>query len=296
MVVTDRPYSRPHMVLRFGHGEGTVETPELASSGLGAGDALSEERIREYLPFVQDPLAIFFSGSHTLGWNHAKSDLDVYVVTREKITVDPSLGDTWEIDTDVTPSSVTLLLGTLGPFRSDVEFWLEEQIDQTLARLPSPTDMGAAVNFSENDRELLDKLHIAKPISGAGWLEERQRRLAESRVGFMLAKRSMITSHGLLEDTAGFLGNGDLESGFLAVRAAFDKGVDALLLSAGSLTPQPKWGARRVKKVADPALPFDRYWAIVTLSGYTNAGARAWIEDVARTTHDLLIETAVRVG
>jgi hypothetical protein len=282
-------YVKPEVTLTLGRGrDKSLRKPRIDEYGLPTIDDL-----RGHLPFLGDYVCVFYSGSHAVGWNHHRSDLDLYVVTAEPVVIDREAAqplDVWHVDVDANPPKVGLFLGILGPYRSDIEFWLETQFDQILDKMPAGDEVTDDIlNFSYADRDLLNKLAIGHALDGAEWLQERQRKLAAGRVGRAVAIGAMAVSHAQLEDTAGFLSSGDLESAFLAVTMAFDLAIDAVLSVTGDLTPQAKWSARRFKRVNPSLISFERYWSLQTRETYTQENAPQWIEDAARSTHNLLI-------
>ncbi len=253
-----------------------------------------------HLPFLREYLCIYYSGSHALGWNHARSDFDLYVITKTPVEIDrhaPDAVDVWGIDVDADPPKIGLFLGSFGPYRSDVEFWLESQIDHVLRRLPRTSAVtDDVINFPSADREFLSKLAAGRAIAGEAWLLDRQRLLGASQVHRAITVQGMLTATSLLEDTAGFIASDDVASALLAVTQAFDVTIDALLALHGDLTPQQKWTARRFRAVQPGGISFERYWTIQTRSTYRASNPREWIEDTARECHRLLTHLTVELN
>lgn len=272
---------------------------DLSTATFGGSGTLSAEAVMAHLPFVEEYVCIFWSGSHAIGWNHARSDLDIYVVSSAPVAVDreaPNVGDVWTFDVDAIPPTVTLVLGPFGPYRSDIEFWTEEQIDHILDRMPTGVELDNDMfTFSLTDREFLNKFVIGNALAGEEWLQERQSRVRSSGVGRAIAMKRMAYSHSLLEDTAGFLLDGSLDSAVLAIHEAFESAVDAVMALEGDLTPQAKWTARRLTTVNSDLIRFEEYWAVKTMKGFEQRSAREWVEVTAQRCHDLLVAVAVRL-
>lgn len=288
-------YVPPSGKVVFAPGETAIaQTPSLEEAGLGGG-SLSIDLICSHLPFVDDFVSVFKSGSHALGWNHHRSDLDLYVVTKAPVAIDRGLAsDLWHVDLDTDPPAVHLFLGALGPFRSDVEFWLESQIDQILEGLPYEGKVSDDIfNFSDAQRDFLHKLVVAVPLAGEAWLRKRQEAVRRSSTTRTVAIQSMVRAHSLLEDTEGCVSSGDLDSALLMVRQAFDWSVDALLASYGDIA-LTKWTARRVAAVEPAELPSGAYRKTATLEGYRD-NPRQWILGTARTCHRILIAVTSRL-
>ncbi|HXM55183.1 MAG TPA: nucleotidyltransferase domain-containing protein [Candidatus Dormibacteraeota bacterium] len=260
-----------------------MRTPTDAS-----GSPLSIERFLHRIPEAETHRCVFMSGSSTRGWAHATSDLDFFVIIDEPVAIDATLV---KHDLSVEPPEVRVLVRRTDDVRWDVEFWLDAQVRQIVDRcFVEDPDQSLRRPFTHCEADLAYRLRQAIALSGEPWLEDVRSALERSRLQSILVNRALYGADGLLDDTAGLLLSGDLHTAALAVRDAFGRVVDALLIDAGELCPGPKWRARRLLEVRPNALPWDEYWSVETMRAYTPEHARSWIEDTMDRCRRLMME------
>jgi hypothetical protein len=239
---------------------------------------LPELRSRDYLP--GDTVAVFASGSMVRGWGNPTSDVDVHVVSETLRT--SSIGEAAHValEPSTLPHELTFASGR----RWDIEYWTTAQADQLLAKVSwaaydSPDSPWATLTRAEHG--MLERLPYAVAAAGGRWLAATQQRLRDSAHRVVLAGISLRESDGFIEDAAGQLQAGDVQSAVIAARLAFGHAVDAFQASEGQFgSLWPKWRARRMALVASPALSFGQYWALETMASFDQQNPRAWVEEV----------------
>jgi hypothetical protein len=276
--------------------ESVSPPPEHSTGPLDASAPLTvtARDIFEHLPFLKDPLAIYYTGSVALGWNHARSDLDIYVVTREPVDISHATGQHWSVDVDADPPTVEFVQGALGPYRAHVWFWLESQVNRVFERMPEQ-DLAAVYSLSNADWSFVYKLSIGRAMHGEEWLEAQQERLRRTNLSRALALWNVASAYQLLEDVEGFLISGDVHSAVLAAQEASRYTIDALLFETGDVTKLTKWRARRMRAANLEHLSFEEYWRLETMVGFDVNDPRPWVKATAHRSHDLLIGVAQRL-
>lgn len=233
---------------------------------------------RGWLP--SNPLCIYNVGSLVLGWGNETSDADYFVVTDE-----PWAGETNKANpTSADPGFVPSLTAYIGDRRVDVEYWQDRQVDQIIDNVSwqqFDNNLKATDLVTNHDFEVLQRIGHARALRGAEWLEARHRQVAKSALRAIGVGRNFNYADIFLEDAAGQLKAGDLNSAVLSARIAFGYAVNGLLFSAGGVggnTPANKWRARHLAEIDQDIIPFEEYWAIETMRDYDDAHAAEWIE------------------
>lgn len=227
----------------------------------------------------RERLALFAAGSLIRGWGNDKSDLDLYVITDapwagERVAEDR----VW-----AQPGTVPVQAFYVDRRRWDVEYWLEDQIDQLVAFVSHERfESGAcdAAQLSSPELALIQRLDACAVVEGQAWIDRRRAQFVGSAVRSAVAAQHLYQLDLRTEDATGMLAAGDCASAVLAARMALGFAVDALLASAGEFSRQPKWRARRVKDGFEPL--FAQYWALETMRGYDEADPGAWVTEVLR--------------
>jgi hypothetical protein len=251
----------------------------------------------ELLP--ADPVAVYISGSRVLGWAHANSDVDAFVVTSDRPDFLSRESSEWTIvqtRVSTTPPEITIAVAFIGHERCDVEYWLEVQVDELVRRVEESDVAGglAGAELDQAEIDFLFRLSVGVPLAGSDWLAERQARVAASDFANVVAARRLDEADGFVDDAVGQLRSGDVESALLAGRAAFGAAVDALLALAGELYPNPKWRVRKLRRTQIPAISWDEYWTIETMQEFDPREARVWVETVLARTQALMLEAELK--
>jgi hypothetical protein len=238
-------------------------------------------------PAFSQALCIFASGSLTLGWAHAKSDLDLFAVARDPI--DPDQLDGLEMLTvKVSTKDPTswVALGEIGDYRADIEIWREEQIDELIGRYAAAADKYTP-RPNPAEKDLLYRLSIAAPLRGERWLQQRQAALKGSTYGYWLAETQKSDAEGLLEDVDGLLQSGDAHSAALAAHRGFCVALGALLAVYGDYSSSHKWLYHRVEKAQPRELTLEQAWHALVMTGCAD-DPREWAARTARLSQRML--------
>jgi hypothetical protein len=165
--------------------------------------------------------------------------------------------------------------------RWDIEYWSRGQVEQLLHKVSwesygNPEAPWATV--SRDEIAMLERLPYAVAAEGDAWLEGVRQRLAESAHRRILVGMSLRQAGGFVEDAAGQLQSGDVDSAVLATRLAFGHTVDAVQAGLGQFGSNwPKWRARRMTLINSPDLPFEQYWEVETMQTYRQDDPVGWI-------------------
>ncbi len=248
-------------------------------------DWLQPLRERDLLP--PGALAAFVVGSTARGWDNARSDYDIYVISsRERV----------RISGDVVPVSLELSRMRREEFyahnrRWQVTYWLDSQVDEIFEKVSwEAFEAGQVTNETLDHREelLLSRLGNCLPLFGQDWLTRSLDRLNSSAFRSFVVVRSLGALENALEDALGQLEAGDLESATISARLAFGHAIDALLESHGEYSSQlVKWRPNRFRAAAPSAIDFVKYWRIETMQDYDPAAPDVWIKDVLALCQDI---------
>jgi hypothetical protein len=224
--------------------------------------------------------AMLLSGSLVRDWQHANSDVDVYVIVSGPWR-SPTSGDS---PVSLRPETVPTETVHVDDCRWEVKYWQDSQVDQVVEKVSREGfESGAGIRtLTDNESTFLERLRWARPVSGAAWLDARRRQLAESAFQTVLVTRALLRAEGCLSDAAGQLESTDPDGAVISARLAFGHVVDALLGSHGELCMENKWRTRRMRAVAPAALPYDRYWRLETMRDFDPSNPREWIEEIAK--------------
>lgn len=245
-----------------------------------AADFLGELRSRGLLP--DDAIAVHVSGSIVRGWGNQSSDLDVYVIC---LGAAPIAGAS-PAPVALNPNMIAMRVPYVDGRPWEVEYWLDEQVDQMFAKISwAEFDRNRTAGSLITSLEMAFLCHLAHavPVQGDEWLAGRRAQLDGSALRSILLVRHLDRIEGYLDDARGQLAGADTESAVLSARLAFGAAIDTLLVSHGEFNQSPKWRARCLRLVAPPEMTFEDYWAIETMAGYDPADPRGWINEVIRT-------------
>lgn len=246
--------------------------------GVTVGDWLSPLKQRGLIP--DGALAAFMVGSAARGWDNARSDFDIYVVTSAERTPPTDSAITMPLQ----PLALRTELFYASERRWEVTYWPESQVDEVFTKITwDEFESGRITESTLAMREelLLARLDSCVPLFGNDWLERSRARLAGSAFRSFAVVRSLSATDNAVEDALGQLEAGDLESATISARMAFGHVIDALLESYGEYgSYMPKWRPNRFKAAAPQAISFAEYWRIETMQGYDEADPGPWIERV----------------
>jgi len=237
-------------------------------------------------------LAIFVGGSLARGWQHARSDADLYVVSTEPWTGEADGFNAVALDPATVPTNSSYLDGR----RIEVRYWTDDQIDQLLGkvtweRFRETDSIGDRINKAES--YLLARLSTALVVSGVDWIDRRREQLADSAFRPMLTMRALAVADSYVEDALGMLESGDQHAAILAAHGALVAAADALAANQGELGVEDKWRARRMAAISSPVLPFDRYWELTTMRSYDPEQPKRWVEDVLELCRTVALEVEI---
>jgi hypothetical protein len=235
---------------------------------------------------------VFTAGSLIRGWGNRTSDLDIYIVTRSEWRSDTGQLKPVQLIPDMVAAEAFYVDGR----KWDVEYWLDIQVEQALAKMSwaeyeDHPDAGRELSWLEDD--FLERLSYAVALENDVWLREKATQLAGSAFGSIRIQRALDLLDLATEDAVGQLDGGDVESAVLAVRLAFGHAVDALLASHGEYGHNEKWRARRMLAIAPPQLSFHDYWAVETMRDFDPTAPRAWVERVLERCQRIAQEVGV---
>jgi hypothetical protein len=282
-------FEAPSMRLRYGSGsEATEETRNELAAGRQGGYELPDfaEIARKY-PAFAGATSVYVTGSIVLGWGHANSDLDLYVVTEEQITPDAGL-ESFVRHVSTADPVIRIVLGEFGAYRADIEVWRAVQIDEVIGRFSGSTPSQERPELDRTEQDLLYRLVSGRPLHGDQWWRQRRDAINESGYGLWLAENRKLTAETYLEDVGGLLVSNDLETAVLAAHEAFCGALEALLAVHGDYSINRKWLYRRLATYQVPDISTADAWAHVTMTGVQD-DPRKWAEQTARLAQKLLL-------
>lgn len=247
-----------------------VHTDALPESLWQVTDVLRE---RGLLP--EAAVCVYASGSLVRGWEHANSDVDLYVVTDEQWSSETAT----HMPVALSPNSVLVESIRFAEFDWDIEYWSVGQVTQMLAKLDS-AKLAAGGMITVFERDFLERLLHSAVLDGADWWRQRRADIDGSAFRPWVARHAIRNCDTFVDDALGMVASGDHDSAVLAARLAFTHAVDALLTSVGVLARSPKWHSRRFRQVTVSVLTYDDYWAVETMRDYDVEDPETWIRHV----------------
>jgi Nucleotidyltransferase domain len=227
----------------------------------------------------QDAVAVFCVGSVARGWANEGSDYDIAVIVPGSRTP----AGTSTLPVPLEPAFVPVHVGYSAGRRWEVKYWTDSQVDQMLAKVSHERfESGQGVTALLTMEELfLERLLTCLPLSGEEWIRRRCEDLRASAYQRAVLTRTLGNADSALEDAIGQLASGDPDSAVISAHKAFVSTVDAILESAecyGSGTP--KWRSRRMRDAAPPALAYEQYWAMETMTDLDPEAPEKWVMQV----------------
>ncbi|MFI0718863.1 hypothetical protein [Streptomyces sp. NPDC021224] len=248
-----RAYEPPSLTLRHGSGrEATGDSRDrLRALRMLPGNVPSAEEIFAAYPQFAGSTCVFVSGSLTLGWGHAHSDLDLYVVSADGGAAASGPAGLLEDRAFAEDAVAPVALGEIGQFRADIELWGEGQVDELIRRF-TPRPPPGRVTVRRGERDLLYRLTTGVAVTGHAWWDARRQAVLASGYGQWLARNRKVHAEGALEDASGLLISGDPDAAALAAREGYVAGLEMVLALHADFSSSHKWLLRRLLS-ASPA-------------------------------------------
>jgi hypothetical protein len=237
-------------------------------------------------------LTVFIGGSAARGWEHARSDADVYVVATAPWQGESNGFNSVGLDPSAVPTNVTYVDGR----RWELRYWLDDQVDQLLAKVAwdqfEHVDSTAELlNIYESG--LLGRIDTALIVEGGDWVRKRREQIGTSAFRSMLTLKLLAATDRCAEDACGMLEAGELHSAVGSAQMALGRAADAVTLNAGEYSLEEKWRARRMRTVNPAILPFDRYWELATMRSFDPQRPAEWVQAVVSLCREVSLEVEV---
>ncbi|MGE5830128.1 MAG: PqqD family peptide modification chaperone [Micromonosporaceae bacterium] len=261
--------------------------PGVAELGFAPDELCRKLEGRELLPEVCQ--AVFVAGSVARGWQHALSDIDIYVVSTDAWTGDTDGFNTVSLEPSVIPTIGLDLDGQ----RVELRYWQDTQVTQVFAKATwSQYRMSDPLGQKIGDSELalLVRLDSALILSGGDWVESRRAELASSAFRKMMVLRSLEQMDSLVSDVSGMTESGDVASAVLAAQGALAAAADAVIVHGGEYSLDAKWRARRLALTDSSLLSAKQYWELVTMQSYEPTDPVAWISSVLNLCRQVALD------
>jgi hypothetical protein len=271
------------MTLRYGSGADTA-AESFEAHDLAALPTFND--IVERYPGVRDATCVFAAGSVVLGWGHGTSDLDLYVISERRLDLDESL-EVFQRTISTSDPEMAIAVGEAGRYRLDIEFWLESQVDEVIARFTGDVVSQEAPDVGEPEQDMMYRLASGRPLQGDHWWRQRRAAILGSSYATWLSEHRKMWAESLLEDIVGLAATDDVETAVLAAHSGLILAVEALLASYGDLSVSRKWLYRRVVDTAPPGLPASEAWSALAMQGAFD-DPRRWIKETGDLIQRLL--------
>jgi hypothetical protein len=284
----------PSLRLQFGSGAEASEEGRRTqvSSRVDHSSIPDFTEVTKAFPDFAGAVSVFAAGSVILGWGHATSDLDLYVITEDRISISEGL-EAFDRHVSTADPLIHIVIGELGPYRADIEVWRASQVDEIIGRFADRTPDQEAPDLDRTEQDMIYRLASGRPLHGEDWWARRRKAIDESNYGLWLAERRKLFAESFLEDVAGLLAAEDAETALLAAHEAFALSVEAVLAVHGDYTINRKWLYRRLQTVRPPEIGVDDAWKMITMVG-ASADPAGWAANVARTAQVLLLAVEAR--
>ncbi|MFE5792297.1 hypothetical protein ACFQ8C_06905 [Streptomyces sp. NPDC056503] len=284
------PENQQNFTLKYGTGkEATAEgRDELRQKRAGQNAIPSLDDVLADYPEFAPSTCIFVSGSLTQGWGHAKSDLDLYVISEEPLDLSNPQLELYEQTVSTDPAGMHVAIAELGHYRADIELWLVSQVEQLIGRFDAAVPSQEAAALGHGEKDLFYRLVAGAPLSGDAWWSSARERILASSYGLWLAENRKLMAEGQLEDVSGLLESGDEHSAALAAREGLVLGLEAALALGGDYSPSRKWLHRRTEVAKNLPVATDVVWSALTMQGATEEPGR-WASRTAGLIQQLIL-------
>ncbi|MBV1849990.1 hypothetical protein [Catellatospora tritici] len=240
----------------------------------------------------EQALGALLVGSQARGWQHARSDLDVVVVSPNTWTATVQS----QQPVALTQSSIGVAVTAVDGVLCEVKYWTEAQILEMLDKVSwAAWDAGnAGAALSTNEAYLIERLPHAVALVGAEWANDITDRLRDSAALSSFALACLTRADYSLDDVSGLWQSGDVRSALLAAQRAFVHVTDALTASLGSPGTDSKWRLRRVESVNSDTLTADEFWRLTTMQDFDAQQPESWLNLLVYRCSQIMLD--VRLG
>jgi hypothetical protein len=282
-------FEPPTITLRYGSGsEATTSTrDELRASRLHRAALPDFAEVTGKYPVFAGAICMYAAGSIVQGWGHAASDLDLYVITEDRLTFDDSI-EAFVRTVSTKDPLINIVIGEFGAYRADIEVWKAEQVDEVIGRFSCDTPSQEAPELDKAEQDLLYRLASGLPMHGTQWWETRRQSVRASTYGIWLAENRKLTAESYIEDVGGLLVSRDSHTAVLAAHEAAMLAMEALLATYGDYCINRKWLFRRFAEIQPVELKPDEAWAVMTMEG-AGSDPFGWAESAGRLAQRLLL-------
>ena len=248
--------------------------------------------LKEHDLIPPSALAIMVTGSTARGWDHANSDIDLFVVSTDPM-----------VDERVLSAPVPLEPKTLGVHafehggrRWEIKYWLDSQVSQLfdkVSRDQFDAERMTGIRLTVTEEFFLGRLGTSVALDDGEWHRRRCAELDDSAFRSFMTMAALNRADSGVNAALGQLAAGEHDAAALTVRDAFAGSVEALLNSVGEYSVGVKWRCRRFREARQDLLSYERYWAIETMRDYTPGTTRAWVEEVAGLCKELSMDIEI---
>ncbi|HST47610.1 PqqD family protein [Jatrophihabitans sp.] len=220
----------------------------------------------------------------------AHPDAAVTVVVTDRR---PELAGEAEVERSSTGPVPSYQVGTPDGGECTVQFWQSGQLEALLSRFQTSIPSQEDSQPESADEELLRRLVTGVPLAGDARFAEYRRALKASGYALWYAENHKYIAENNLEDVAGMLSVGDIESAAMTVYSAFTLALEARLALGWDLSPVREDFLARITAAPFSPLERDAVTTVLLWRGYLTA-PRRWVDAAARTAEGLLIAVEQR--
>jgi hypothetical protein len=257
-------FEPPTLTLRYGNGRDALEGERVDPGVVPQVPTFAE--IVEAYPVVAGASCVCVAGSVVLGWGHAFSDLDLYVLSERPLEPDPRL-EIYQREVSTEDPAISIAIGEVGPYRLDFEFWRTGQVDEIVGRFSGDVVDQEAPELDKTEQDMLYRLVSGRALHGEGWWRACRERILASHYGHWFADNRKLKAESGLEDVAGMLASGDREAALLASHETFTLALEALLATYGDFSVTRKWLHRRLLAYEPREIDAELAWRTLTMHG-----------------------------
>lgn len=191
-------------------------------------------------------LFAYISGSLIEGFGNKKSDVDIYIITKEegllkKETSNPEL----ILDTGSHMIHNTVIDGV----RFDIEIYTLEKFEDILKKNNSITYNEGILSpwLSENEFDFLHRFKISIPLINEVKYEKYKENCDFTKMELFNTMQYLIEFGGLLEDLEGAISSKDYLTSSIMLDLLFTSSVQGYIASFGITNPKYKWIMKKMK-------------------------------------------------